>query len=267
MKEIIYPYYEEIVGWNFRDEYPLDSIADLKYCIGINDILIDYIEGKEIAWTTYTFESILDNEHGLSLLFEGTKFLKHASANGIDYESILSRSEYEKYVEDINQDVDSKSLELIQTQELFISLIEGNSTQELKQIINQPNFDINFYYPTWGHTLIEEVVRRGKLDFAKWMYQKGANVEYLLHQGNLYAENTSRIEFIKLINGNLNEVDKNGKTLSDKYLDIASREFTINKPSQLNLYKNHLMLLVKYKAKLNIEERHIDAIEQMRLFE
>ena len=282
MKNIIYPYFNKIAGWNFQEEYPLNSKDDLKYCLGINEIMIDFIGSDKIAWTTYIFESILDSEHGLSILFEGKRFIKHDSAYDMNYKSLLTEIAYDNYIADINKHHISsgskqhypikdkefyKPWELEQTKYYLLNLIDENKIEKFKAILSKSEFNINLPFPELGHTLIEEVIRKGELDLAEWMYKHGALIDNILHQGNQFYENYNRIEFINKIDGDINKTDKNGKTLGNKYLDVASREFSYNNPKRIELYKSHLELLIRYGAKLNIEEYHIEAIEQMKLFE
>ena len=68
MKDIVYPYYGELVGENYQEHNPLNTVQDLENCLAINEIMVDFIGKENIAWVTYIFESNVDPEHGLSLI-------------------------------------------------------------------------------------------------------------------------------------------------------------------------------------------------------
>ena len=149
MKDIVYPYYGELVGENYQEHNPLNTVQDLENCLAINEIMVDFIGKENIAWVTYIFESNVDPEHGLSMLFQGSKFMKHDSAYDMMYQDLLTKEEYDQYIKDINVAHDSsepklhypdknkiyfKPWELEQTKEFLRKLLRENKEQELSLI-------------------------------------------------------------------------------------------------------------------------------------
>lgn len=280
MKEQIYPYYGELVGEDYQEQDPLNKVQDLENCLAINEIMIDFIGKEDIAWVTYIFESNVDPEHGLSMLFQGSKFLKHDSAYDMMYQELLTKDEYDRYIKDINIAHDSedpklhypdknkkyyKPWELEQTKQFLRNLLRENKDEEFKTIIDNEDFDINIKFPELNYTLLEEVLRLENLEIAKHVVGKGASTKNILHQGNIYYENKSRIELIGELGYDINELDSDNKTLLDKYFEIADREYRRENSDRILLLEEHVKLLIKYGAQINNRDRYSGLIKFWKL--
>lgn len=280
MKEIVYPYYGDLVGEDYQEQDPLKEVNDLKDCLAINEIMVDFIGKENIAWVTYIFESNVDPEHGLSMLFQGSKFLKHDSAYDMMYQDLLTKDEYDQYIKDINIANDSdepkmhypdnqkkyfKPWELEQTKGYLTKLLQENKDEEFKELINKEEFDINIKFPELNHTLLEEVLRIKKIDIAKYMVKKGASTNKILHQGNIYYENKTRIQLIGELGYNINELNPSNQTLLDRYFEIADREYRRDNSERIKLLEEHVRLLIQYGAKINNPDKYIGLIKYWKL--
>lgn len=280
MKEEVYPYYGELVGEDYQEHEPLNEVKDLNGCLAINEIMVDFIGQENLAWVTFIFESNVDPEHGLSMLFQGSKFLKHDSAYDMMYQELLTKDEYDQYIEDINAAHDStdaklhypdkrkvyfKPWELEQTKEFLRKLVRENKDEEFKTIIDREEFDINIKFPELNHTLLEEVLRLKNLELAQYMVSKGASTENILHQGNIYYENKTRIELIGELGYDIDELDPNNKTLLDKYFEIADREYRRDNSDRILLLEEHTKLLIQYGAKINNLDKYNGLIKYWKL--
>lgn len=99
LKNIIYP----IDSCNSEDEVPsLNSINDMNKIIGLNGIFIDIHSNAGMAWTNYYFDYHFDTEHGLNMVFQGNKFLDFGQIGGLTYENIMSKEDFNTYVERLN---------------------------------------------------------------------------------------------------------------------------------------------------------------------
>ena len=280
MKEEVYPYYSKLVGVNYQDHDPLNEVKNLKNCLAINEIVIDFIGKNGMAWVTYNFKSNVDPEHGLSMLFEGSKFLKYDSAYEMMYQDLLSKDEYDQYIRDINIANNSnqprlyypdknkkyfKPWQLEQTKEFLKTLLLNNKDEQFKSLINQDEFNINLKFPELNHTLLEEVINLRKLHIAHYMVEKGATVTDILHQGNIYKENKTRINLIGQLGYNINQLDSNNQTLLDKYLEVSNRVFRKGNDKRNLSLKEHINLLIKYGAKINDPSKYSKLIKLWKL--
>ena len=280
MKEIIYPYYGGLVGADFEEHNPLNEIQDLENCLAISEIMVDFIGKENLAWVTYIFKSNVDHEHGLSMLFQGSTFLKHDSAYDMMYQELLSKEEYEQYIKDINVAHDStdpqlhypdesktffKPWELEQSKEYLKKLLHQDQDEAFKNIINKKGFDINLQFPELNHTLLEDVLQLKKLDMAKYMVDQGASTKNILHQGNPYYENKTRIQLIGDLGLDIDELDSNNKTLLDKYFEISNREYRKEQSEKIFLYEDHVRLLIHYGAKMNHTDQYAGLIKFWKL--
>lgn len=99
LKNTIYP-----VGiCHYEGETPsLNSAGDMSNIIGLSGIVIDIYSNAGIAWTTYYFDYLFDTEHGLSIVFQGNNFLDFGQIGGYTYENIMSKEDFNMYVERLN---------------------------------------------------------------------------------------------------------------------------------------------------------------------
>ena len=109
LKEIIIPDAKKDFDLEDEDEetiefwFPnLQSIDDMKKCLGIGGIGIDIEYRNEIAWTSYMFDFSAEEEHGLVMTFEGDKFLDFGTIGGYTHEKIMTEKEFRKYVKKLN---------------------------------------------------------------------------------------------------------------------------------------------------------------------
>ena len=80
-------YNAEELDWWFPE---LKSIEDLQQVLGFRTLRIDILYRKQIALTYFDFEFSADEEHGLTLVFEGNKFLDYGPFGGFDPQNMLS---------------------------------------------------------------------------------------------------------------------------------------------------------------------------------
>lgn len=276
--DVVYPYYSELFEEDIQEYAPLNDIEKLPKVLGLIQITVNIMNRNQIAWTTYMFEWKGEEEHGLSMLFEGSKFLKHSGAGDMWFDEIVKEEELEVLRKEWNLQMPKKlyypndSLksykpwQLEKTKDYLIDLLNEDKLSEFKKIVSRNDFDVNIRIPEDGYPLIEEIVRKGFLDAGKYLFEKGANIEGLMHWGNPYYENTSRIEFINIVNGDINETNEEGLSLIEKYLTIAKREFGFNNMKSMGLYEKHIKLLLKYEAKITNMEKYKEVLKHMNLW-
>ena len=97
------------------------------------------------------------------------------------------------------------------------------------------------------------------------MVSKGASTKNILHQGNIYYENKSRIELIGELGYDIDELDPNNKTLLDKYFEIADREYRRENSDRILLLEEHAKLLIQYGAKINNPDKYNGLIKFWKL--
>jgi hypothetical protein len=85
----IYPHYSQLYDEDIQEYAPLKTIDDMPKVLGLTDIRIELVGSDEIAWSIYNFEWKGEEEHGLSMLFEGSKFMKHDSAGNMWIDDLL----------------------------------------------------------------------------------------------------------------------------------------------------------------------------------
>lgn len=93
-------YDEEELNWWFPN---LNSVEGLKEVIGFRTLRIDILYRNKIALTYLDFEFSADEEHGLTIVFEGNKFLDYGPFGGFDPKNMLTVNEYEEYISNLNR--------------------------------------------------------------------------------------------------------------------------------------------------------------------
>ncbi len=98
LKEVVYPHWETIDNnyWDDDDVPSLETIEDTRSFLGLTGISLKPLVIERLALTTYHFDCHFDNEHGLSMVFHGDKFLGYGEAYNVDYEKFLSKEDYTK---------------------------------------------------------------------------------------------------------------------------------------------------------------------------
>lgn len=146
LKSIVYPYYNELFDVNLETDIPLEDSKDLKASLGLIDVEMNLAETNGLGWTTYNFEWKGEDEHGLSMLFCGAKFLKHEPAGNMWFGGLVSEK-LEKEI-DIrynlsvplkqyypNSELNSyKPWQLEKTKDYLISLLKNNKFGEFKKL-------------------------------------------------------------------------------------------------------------------------------------
>lgn len=274
---IIYPYYSDLFEENIQEFAPLEKIEDLPNVLGLVQIQINLMSKNGMAWSTYMFEWKGEKEHGLSILFEGAKYLKHDGAGDMWYDGLIPEKELKELSKEWNKQMPKelyypnpklrsyKPWHLEQSKNYLVDLLKENKFQEFETIVSENIFDKNQRFPEDGYPIIEHVVNKGFLTAGKLLFDLGADINGMMHFGNPYYENTNRIEFMNMVGGNLEEVDEFNVTLLSKYLDIASREFNFDNLRKIELYEKHIKLLLKYGAKLEPKDNHLDLIKHIGL--
>lgn len=278
VRDIIYPYFEELSGENLHQYYPLKKIEDLPSVLGIRDIGIEYYIDKKIGWTTFNFSFMGDQEHGLSLLFEGKKFLKHDSVYEMVYDGLISKDQFDSYINELNKQMPLKLYypnpekkyfkpwQLLKSKEYLLQLLFEKKYEEFRKLISRKDFDLNLKFPELDYPLIEEVIKIGELEMAKYLYENGAEVKGILHFGNTYYENSKRINFIASIGEDLDDRDENGFTLLDKYLEKIERQLRYQKEPNIELNKKHILLLIEKGATIKMNKINKEILEKMEKF-
>ena len=108
LKTIIYPFYSDLFGEDLQLEFPLDKIDALPEVLGLIEIQVHQISKNNVAWCTYMFKWKGEQEHGLSMLFEGDHFLKHAPAGDMWFEDLLPEEELKTLSEAWNKEMPKK---------------------------------------------------------------------------------------------------------------------------------------------------------------
>jgi len=277
LKETIYPYYSELIEDNIQEYAPLNKIEDLPNVLGLVQIQVNLMSKNEMAWSTYMFEWKGEEEHGLSMLFEGSKFLKHDGAGDMWYDGVIPENELELLRKESRKQMPKKLYypnlklrsykpwQLQQSINYLLDLLKDDKFEEFKAIVSEDDFDKNQKFPQDGFPILEHVVSKGFLNAGKLLFELGANLTGMMHFGNPYYENSYRIEFINMVEGNLDEINELEETLLTNYINIACREYKFKDLNKIELYERHIKLLLKYGATLSIEEKHIEVINHMGL--
>jgi len=276
--QVVYPYYSELYEEDLQEYAPLSKIDNLPKVLGLVEITVNLMNQNDTAWCTYMFQWKGEEEHGLSMLFEGSKFLKHSGAGDMWFNEIVPKEELEtlrkewniqmpKKMYYPNQELRSyKPWQLQSTLNYLLNLLKENKIDEFKNLVAQEEFDVNQKFPADGFPLIEEVVRKGFFEAGKYLFDMGAKIDGLMHFGNPYYENTYRIEFVHSVNGNINETNEENLSLLEKYLTIAKREYRFKKLEAMDLYEKHIKLLLKYGSKIEDKEKFENVLKDMNLW-
>ncbi len=277
LTEIIYPYYSDLLEEDIQEYAPLNKIKDMPKVLGLVQIQVNLMSENEMAWSTYMFEWKGEEEHGLSILFEGAKYLKHDGAGDMWYDGVIPENELESLRKEWGKQMPKKLYypnaklrsykpwQLEQTKNYLLDLLKENRFEEFKTIVSEDLFDKNQKFPEDGFPILEHVVKGGFIDAGKLLFDLGANTTGIMHFGNPYYENSNRIYFMNIVGGNLDQLNDFQETLVTKYLNIASRELKFKNFKKIELYERHIKLLLSYGAKLNKEEEHLEVINHMGL--
>ncbi|MFM2393939.1 MAG: hypothetical protein RLZZ546_1921 [Bacteroidota bacterium] len=284
---IIYPHYSASYEEDIQEYAPLKSIDDMPKVLGLTDISIEVIGSDEIAWSIYKFEWKGDEEHGLSMLFEGSKFIKHDSAGDMWIDELISEEKLENYSDLHHRDMPNKMYypalnrqfykpwELEKTRDFLLDLLRDGNYSEFKSNVSSKEFNVNQKFPEDEFSLIEYLIRDEFIDAAKFLFDRGTNTQGLMHNGFNLLENIKRIQFINDVNGNIDEADNNNETLLTKYLTVANDAIELNSKKvndnmsflesltilqrdkksvflkKIQTYKEHIKLLIECGAKID----------------
>lgn len=279
LKNKIYPYYSELLEEELEKDFPIDNLEMMPDVLGLIEIQVTLMHRNNMAWCTYIFEWQGEQEHGLSMLFEGSKFLKHDSAGDMWFSGIVPDDELEILRKEWNKEMPKqlyypnsnlrsyKPWQLELSINYLLELLKNDEVEQFKNIVSSNDFDVNQKFPEDGVPILEQVVRKGYFEMGKLLHQLGANPKGIMHFGNPYYENTFRIEFINMIKGDLDEKNEGGMTLLEKYLEISSRELRFKNLRKIDMYEQHVKLLIQYGAKISEKEQYRNVLIHMNIID
>jgi len=216
-----YPYFP------FEDQtfHLIERIEQLPNHLGINDITITNFYDGNYALFTINFEFDGDFEHGLSMVFNRDKFLRHDEIGSISYEGLVSDEHYKMMVEIWNTKPEYKFYEINEKygknkpwkQEAnwkYISgLIKNENDEELITLIEQGKIKAD---EKLGYlTITEYAASQGKYEILKYLISKGWDLGKSI-PCSLHSLET--IEFLLKNNANIDELNHEG--VSSLYNEI-----------------------------------------------
>ncbi len=248
-----YPYF------SFEDQtfHLIERIEQLPNHLGIYDITISNFYVDDYALFTLNFEFDGDFEHGLCMVFNKDKFLRHDEIGSLSYEGLVNDEQYKKMVEiwntkrknifyDINAKFGkNKPWKQEANWNYITSLIKNDNDKELITLIEQGKIKKD---EKLGYLKITEyAASQSKHEILKYLISKGWDLGKSIP---LSIYNLETLEFLLKNNANIDELNHEAFTSLYSEIDkfsMAKNNYNFQKNRDERRTLIHLEEMEKHK--------------------
>lgn len=190
-KNHVYPKYEELMPREeFIDCYPpLNKISDLNKLLALGYISINLESKNEYSYIIMIFKTCLDFEHGISITIHKDKCI--GCSEDLDYDDIYSdggkiQNLKDSYIEtqvcyegiySPNKYGILKSWQIYSAENTFKELLESNSNDKIKSLVEKSNWNIHTKFSSCRYDLLNLACENLNEEIANYLIGKGSDID------------------------------------------------------------------------------------------